>query len=60
MTRLKILAAALLAALVLPFAAHAQALPDLGRPQGRGGDGERLFPAAIRRIRKRQADGLGI
>ena len=30
MTRLKLLAAALLAALVLPFAAHAQALPDLG------------------------------
>ena len=29
MTKLKILAAALLAALILPLAAHAQALPDL-------------------------------
>ena len=49
MTRLKLSLATLVAALILPFAAYAQALPDLGRPQGRGGDGERLFPAAVRR-----------
>ena len=30
MTKLKILAAAVLAALILPVGAHAQALPDLG------------------------------
>ena len=60
MTKLKILAAALLAALILPVAAHAQALPDLGGRKVVVVTENAYFPLQFVEFGERQADGLGI
>ena len=60
MTRLKILAAALLAALVLPFAALAQTLPDLGGRKVVVVTENAYPPLQFVDPQERQADRLGI
>ena len=60
MTKLKILAAAVLAALILPVGAHAQALPDLGGRKVVVVTENAYFPLQFVEFGERQADGLGI